>query len=225
MRNIVAASCAVALCMVMPGGMVRAQAADPVAIAAPSQTRPSATIIARGSPVPGTVLVERNALVRLMVVNEVSTKAARPGDRFVLRVDEDLEIGGVKVVPVGTKAWGEVLSAEESGVVGKAGKLTARLLYIDLPNGRLPIRGEQADRGPGGTGATVLAVVGLGVFGLFTRGTNAKLKAGEIFNGYVAEDMIFDPVAHNFLSMPATVSTTTAAPQIQVVPVAKVLSK
>ncbi|SDD61023.1 hypothetical protein SAMN05444678_11730 [Sphingomonas sp. YR710] len=152
-----------------------------------------------------------------MVVNEVSTKVARAGDRFVLRVDEDLEIGGIKIVPVGAKAWGEVLGAEESGAVGKAGKLTARLLYVDLPDGRLPLRGEQADSGPGGTGATVLAVVGLGVFGLFTRGTNAKLKAGQIFNGYVAEDMIFDPVAHNFLNMPAAAATDA--------PVATVVNK
>jgi hypothetical protein len=201
--------------------MAGAQVANPVpasvAVAVPPQNHPSATIVARASPVPGTVLVERDTIVRLMVVNEVSTKVARAGDRFVLRVDEDLEIGGIKIVPVGAKAWGEVLGAEESGAVGKAGKLTARLLYVDLPDGRLPLRGEQADSGPGGTGATVLAVVGLGVFGLFTRGTNAKLKAGQIFNGYVAEDMIFDPVAHNFLNMPAAAATDA--------PVATVVNK
>lgn len=234
MKSIVAASCAVALCTVTPGGMAMAQPAAPVApdapLAAPSPPYASATIVPRGSPVPGTVLVERDTVVRLMVVNEVSTKVARPGDRFILRVDEDLDVGGVKVVPVGAKAWGEVLGAEESGAVGKAGSLTARLLYVDLPNGRLPIRGEQADRGPGGTGATVLAVAALGIFGLFTRGTNAKLKAGQIFNGYVAEDMIFDPAAHTFLSMPAATAPiaaapSVAAPQTQVVPVAAVASK
>lgn len=218
MRNIIAVSCALALCTVTQGGIACAQAPDPVppvaAIAAPLQTRRSATIVARGSPVPGTLLVERDTVVRLMVVNEVSTKVARPGDRFILRLDEDLEVGGVKVVPVGAKAWGEVLNAERSGAVGRAGKLTAHLLYIDLPNGLLPIRGEQADRGPGGTGATVLAVAGLGVVGLFARGTNAKLKAGQIFNGNVAEDMIFDPVAHVFMSMPAAGMTVSAAPLI-----------
>jgi hypothetical protein len=204
MKIMVGGVAAVALCAAMPGGVAVAQPAVP----APAL----AAIVARTSPIPGTILVDRDTMVRLMVVNEVSTKVARAGDRFVLRVDEDVVIGGVKVVPVGTKAWGEVLRAEESGAVGKAGRLSARLLYVDLPDARLPIRGDQVDKGPGGAGSTVLAVVGLGVLGLFTRGTNAKLKAGDIFNGYVAEDMIFDPATRHFVSAPIPAIVVGAAP-------------
>ena len=78
------------------------------------------------------IFVEADTMIRLMVLNEVSTKIAKAGDRFPLRVDEDVIVNGVTVIPVGAKAWGEVLSAEESGVVGKSGKLGAKLLYVEL---------------------------------------------------------------------------------------------
>ena len=145
------------------------------------------------SPIPGTTFVERDTMVRLMVLDEVTTRTAHPGDRFKLLVDEDLVADGIRIIPTGSKAWGEVVTASESGSVGKAGRLTARLLYIEAPAGRVSIRGESSGKGPGGAGATVLGVLGLGVFGLFTRGTNAKLKAGEIFNGYTAKGLVYDP--------------------------------
>ncbi|PTQ13320.1 hypothetical protein CLG96_04255 [Sphingomonas oleivorans] len=152
----------------------------------------TATIITQPASVaPSTLLVDRDTMIRLMVVNEVTTKTAKAGDRFLLRVDEAVVVDGVTVIPVGTKAWGEVVSAEESGVVGKSGKLSARLLNIELPSGTVALRGDNATAGAGGTGETVMGVLGLGPFGLLARGNNAKLKAGEIFNGYPATDMLF----------------------------------
>ena len=61
-----------------------------------------------------------------------------------------------------------------------------------------------------------MGVIGLGPFGLFARGNNAKLKAGDIFNGYFDASMLFDPVtsrlvpvpdANDPMKVPAVVST------------------
>ena len=78
---------------------------------------PVATIAQSPAPA-GLIAVEQDTLIRLMVLNEVSTRRARAGDRFVLRVDEAVAVNGVTIIPLGAKAWGEVLDAEPSGIAG-----------------------------------------------------------------------------------------------------------
>lgn len=123
--------------------------------------------------------------VRLMVLKEINSRTARIGDRFKLRVDEPIYLNGAPVVPVGATAWGEIVSVEKNGAVGKGGRLGARLLYLDLPSSQVPLRGDYADRGGGNGAGVVLGVVGFGLFGLLTGGDSARLKAGDTFTGYV----------------------------------------
>ena len=123
--------------------------------------------------------------VRLMVLKEINSRTAQPGDRFKLRVDEPIYINGAPVVLVGATAWGEIASVEKNGAVGKGGRLGAKLLYLDLPSGQVPLRGDYADRGDGNGAGVVLAVVGFGLLGLLTGGDSARLKAGDTFTGYV----------------------------------------
>lgn len=141
----------------------------------------------------GLILIERDTVIRLMVLNEVSTRKAKPGDRFVLRVDEPVVASGVTVIPTGTKAWGEVLEAKKSGSAGKGGQLAARLLHIELGGQQIPISGESKSKGEKGSTQVALGMLGLGPFALFAPGNNAKLKAGEIFSAYLEADMLFDP--------------------------------
>ena len=42
------------------------------------------------------------------------------------------------------------------------------------------------------TGNVVAGVIAFGPFGLFMKGSNASLKAGEILNGYTLSDTAFD---------------------------------
>lgn len=158
---------------------------------------------------PDKLFVEADTMIRLMVLNEVSTKIAKAGDRFPLRVDEDVVVNGVTIIPVGSKAWGEVLSTEESGIAGKSGKLGARLLFIELNGDRIPLSGEARTAGASGTAETVMGVIALGPFGLFARGNNAKLKAGDIFNGYLDGDMLFDPATSKLI--PTQIGNEVAA--------------
>ena len=122
-----------------------------------------------------------------MVVKEVNSRTARPGDHFKLRVDEPVFINGSAVVPVGTTGWGEVISLERNGAVGKGGRLAARLLYLDTPTGRLPLRGDATNQGSGNGAGVVLAVVGFGIFGLLTGGDSARLKAGDLITAYAEQ--------------------------------------
>jgi hypothetical protein len=175
-----------------------------VPFAAAAQPAPGVTIARRAPPAshPNAIVVEQDTLIRLMVLNEVSTRTAKPGDRFVLRVDEPVVVDGVTIVPVGAKAWGEVLSAESSGAVGKAGSLSARLLHLDLGGERIPISGENQSAGERGSTQLALGVLALGPLALLSRVNNAKLKAGEIFSAYFADDMLFDPTTAKLVPFP-----------------------
>jgi hypothetical protein len=147
------------------------------------------------------ILVDRDTLIRLMVLNEVSTRTVKAGERFVLRVDEPVVVSGVTIIPVGAKAWGEVLDAEGSGAGGKAGTLAVRLLHVDAGGSQIPISGENQTKGEKGTKQVVLGALGLGLLAplaLLAPGNNAKLKAGEIFNAYFTSDMLFDPASSTF---------------------------
>jgi hypothetical protein len=150
-----------------------------------------------------TLLLKRDTPVHLMVINEVSTKERGVGYRFKLRVNQPVMSDGVVAIPVGTVAWGEVTSAESSGNVGKTGALSAKLVEIDLNGTAIPLVGEKKAQGKDSTGETVMAVWALGPLGLFTKGNNAKIKAGELMVGFTTADAV--------IMRPGAPATTPAA--------------
>lgn len=162
---------------------------QPAAIAV---SPPVVTIVpAASAPVPGLVL-PKGTMVRLMVLNEVNSRDHRGGHRFVLRVDEEVTVGGVTIIPIGANAWGEVMSAQGTGSAGKSGTLDARLLHVEANGRQVPLEGQRQAGGGNSTGAVVAGVIAFGIFGLLTKGSNASLKAGEILNGYTVDDERFD---------------------------------
>lgn len=142
---------------------------------------------------PPSIVLPSGTMVRLMVTKEVNSRDHKAGYRFKLRVDEDVTVGGVKIIPIGATAWGEVTEAEGTGGVGKSGRINARLLYVETQGKQVPLQGERQNRGGGAGGQVVASVLGFGVFGLLMKGNNATLKAGEILNGYTVSDTNFEP--------------------------------
>jgi hypothetical protein len=175
------------LAVALAAASIQQQAAQPLVppLAAPALPDPAAALA------PGLVL-PKGTMVRLMVLKEVNSRDNKPGDRFVLRVDEDVRVGSVTVVPTGAKAWGELVAIERTGAAGKSGKLNARLLYLEAAGRRIDLQGERQSAGNGGTGQAVAGVVAFGLFGLLMKGNNASLKAGEILNGYTLADTPVD---------------------------------
>lgn len=169
--------------------------ADPSAAEpAPVVAAPEAPA-APSAPAPIALTLPKGTMLRLMVLNEVNSRDHKAGHRFVLRVDEEVKIGPVTVIPIGAKAWGEVTSAAGTGGLGESGKLSAKLLYVEAGGQRIALDGTRQTKGADGTGQVVGAVIGLGIFGLLTKGNNATLKAGDIINGYTVDDARFDPPA------------------------------
>lgn len=169
--------------------------------AAPAAAQPELVVASPAPPAdrPGAIVVARDTMVRLMVLNEVNTNSAQPGDRFVLRVDENVVVGGATVIPVGAKAYGEVTRVKSNGAVGKAGSVGAKLLYVELGEDRIPLTGESESKGRKEGGGVVMASAIWGPFGLLMKGGAGKLKAGHIFNGYIPADLLYDPATGRFV--------------------------
>lgn len=176
-----------ALSMTVAAALAAAPIADQPAEAVTAQPAPAPVLAA-----PAPVVLPKGTLVRLMVTKEINSRDNKAGHRFSLRVDEDVIAGGVTIVPVGGKAWAEVVSAEGTGAAGKSGKLNARLLYLEAMGQQVPLDGERAAKGGSSTGAVVASVLAFGIPGLLMKGNNATLRAGEIFNGYTVSDASFE---------------------------------
>jgi hypothetical protein len=167
--------------------------AQPITVApATAPTEISATSAATVPTPPPSLILPKGTMVRLMVIREVSSREHQAGHRFALRVDEDVKAEGITVIPVGAKGWGEVVSSEGTSGVGKSGEINARLLYVESGDRRIPLEGSRENKGSGGTGQVVASVIAFGPLGLLMKGNNAKLKAGEILNGYTTEDAVLD---------------------------------
>ena len=134
----------------------------------------------RPNPVPGGTPVE------LMVTKEVDSRSAREGDRFKLRVNAPVMANGVIAVPIGAAAWGEVTYVNGTGAAGSKGRLSAKLLYINLPGGPLAISGSHGIEGKANTAGVLIGVASFGLLGLLMKGGNAHFKAGDILTGYIS---------------------------------------
>ena len=142
---------------------------------------------------PAAVLLPHDTPVELMATAEVSTATAKPGTVFKLRVNKPVSLDGKVVVPVGTPAFGEVVTATDSGGLGKSGHMSAHLLHIQLGEARIPLEGDTQAKGTGAGSAGVAFVASLfNPLTLFHRGNNAKIKAGEILAGFVSKDVALD---------------------------------
>jgi len=174
--------------MLLASSAQDAPAAEPAAAAVTADLIVAEPVDAPPAPEPAALVLRRDTPIHFMVVSEVTTKTHTAGHRFKLRVDKPVAIGGVTVIPIGATAWGEVLDAEKSGNAGKSGTLSAKLLYVDIGGVQVPISGTNDAKGASGAGETVLGVLALGPLGLFAKGNNAKIKAGELMTGFVEQD-------------------------------------
>lgn len=134
-----------------------------------------------------TVTVKQGTPVEMMATKEISTADAAPGMLFRLRINKPVMLDARTLIPEGAWAIGEVLSATPSGRLGRSGQMTTRLLYVETAGSRIPLLCDMAIRGRG-AGSAAIAVRFAGIAGLFHRGNNAKIKAGELVYGTVAQD-------------------------------------
>ena len=114
-----------------------------------------------------------------VTTEKLSSKTASEGDRIALRVDEDVRIDGVVVIPKGALVRGSVSEAKAAGRMGRGGKLNIRIESTTLADGqRINVRSTKAKSGDDATGTTVALTVLFGPIGLLKKGSDAEIKEG-----------------------------------------------
>lgn len=123
--------------------------------------------------------------VRLQVTEKLSSATATEGQRFGLSLDEDVQVGGIVVVPRGAKAVGTVINARKRGHMGKAGELNIQINYLLVGDQRVPLRASSGRQGDSKVGATVALTVLFGPLGLLKRGKDVELNPGVVLTAQV----------------------------------------
>ena len=141
---------------------------------------PPPVLAKRGEPgVRPDITVPAGTRVLLALVNEVSTKRAKDGDRVYLRTDSPVAVDGRVVIPRGSDVAGTVTRAKKAGRVSGKGELYIRFDSLILPNGvsrdfhaRPPgEEGKVEGNGKAADPRTVMAGAGMGAtIGGITRG-------------------------------------------------------
>jgi hypothetical protein len=143
----------------------------------------------RIEPAQGPLVLRYGTRVPMKTVHPLSSKRAHQGQRFDLEVTEDVRVEGFLVIPKGSRGVGEVSRAIPKGMMGKAGRLAVRVLFVEVGGQRIRLDGQAADRGKSGLAPVVVGMPLIGIASGFFTGKSAVIPAGSAIDGYVYADL------------------------------------
>jgi hypothetical protein len=151
----------------------------PLVIQETPQAQEAVNVLKQGTP------------IHLATETEMNSQDNRIGDRIDLRVLDAVSLNGHTVIPVGTRAVGEVTLVRKKGMWGKSGRLEFRPLYLSLGGREIPIstRASTKEKGETGTAGVVASIVVLPLAGFFVTGTSAKIPRGSNVDAELSEDL------------------------------------
>ena len=154
------------------------------------------------------VVIPARTLVQLSTVDPLDSRSVRQGQRFALRVSEDVTVGSTVVIPRGTPAVGEVEAVSGKGMVGKAGRLLLQPLFIELAGQRVNLVGANDKRGKDSTTGVAIGSLLISGLGIFITGKSASVPAGSLLPGRLRSDVTLPSAA---VQKPATPASPAAA--------------
>jgi len=132
------------------------------------------SVLARAQAPPSPkVLLAEGTEITLRMAQDVSSRAARPGEPVELTLAEDLKVGDVLVAQKGARALGEVVQGKRPDFWGEAGEVSLRVHFLRVGDEKVEIRGAI---GSAGTRYVVI------------RGSQAVIKAGTLVKAFIAKD-------------------------------------
>ena|SRR5947209_8435260 len=151
--------------------------------------------------------------VRMKINRTVSSSSVQQGENIDFRTLDDVKIDDAVVIPKGSTAIATVTEAVPKGHMGKGGKLNMNIDYVQLPSGeQLPLRGIQAVRGGGHTGAMTGGMVATAIvfwpaapLFLFMHGKDISIREGHEITVYTNSE-------YNLLAATTKVVTTAKTP-------------
>lgn len=147
----------------------------------------------------GKVLMRPDNMVRVKVIDQITSKRNKRGDTFRYVLLDPIMYGLRTLVPAGTKGMGRVGRSKARGFFGRPGMLDLEFGSVDLP-GATPARIYLAEtvispepREPEAIGAAGVGLIAFGPLGLaggaMIRGHDVSVEAGSVFHVEVAVDV------------------------------------
>lgn len=206
-----AAAVVVASCLLAQGAMAQDQTQVP---ADPATPLPASDMTPAPAPAPAPAVVPKNTQIVIEITDLVSSKTAKIGDTFNLKLAEPVTLDGAVVIPAGTPGKGEVIDAAKAGMGGKSGKLVLAVRYLDFQGSQVAIHGLKLDIvGKDNFNTAVAATVAVGIIGLAVTGGNMEVQPGTLAHAKLAADFVpTAPAADAPPSTPAPAADATPAP-------------
>jgi hypothetical protein len=126
------------------------------------------------------VLLTEGTEVSLKMAQDISSRAARPGEPIELTLAEDLKVGDLVVAKAGARALVEVVQGKKPDFWGEAGEVSIRVHFLGVGNKKVEIQG---------------AAGSAGVRYVVIRGSQAIIKTGTPVKAFVAADVAVEPLA------------------------------
>jgi hypothetical protein len=137
-----------------------------------------------------------NTEILVKMTSEISSKKVREGDTFTAVTASDVMLANMVVIPRGSRVNGAITWRTGKGAFGKSAKMEYSLSSLDLNGQSIPLQGHFRQEGSGNTGATVGAVVAVGVFAAFVTGKSAVVPMGTELKVYTRMPLpVLPPVA------------------------------
>ncbi len=142
------------------------------------------------------VLVPAGTAIEIRVDQALSSQTAVRGDRFPISVVNPVIVDGAVVVPAGATGIGEVIHAAGKGFGGRGGELIVAARHIDIPGGRLLLRGFRINRaGTNNAAEAIGATLVVPLAGLVVTGSSAQIALGQTALARTKADFPAPPAA------------------------------
>ena len=154
-------------------------------IAAPPQVPAPAQV-----PAPTPIKVPEGTEFSVRIDEALSSSSASEGDRFTITLEDDVKLPDGTVLRAGYHGVGEVVEAQDNGMLAKSGKLNIRLVYLKVGDDRIRLRANKGAEGEARIGATVATVILFWPAAPFIKGKDVSLKKGTIMRAYAEQDTV-----------------------------------
>ncbi|MBZ5514712.1 MAG: PEGA domain-containing protein [Acidobacteriia bacterium] len=170
---------------------------------------------------PGTIKVPDGTLVRLALLDNLSSATNNADDAVNFELTEDVKVGEIVAIPKGSTARGHIVEVQPRRRMGRAGKLNFSVDYVKALDGsNVRLRASSARQGEDKSGTVIVGTVLLGGLFLIMRGKDVNIPKGTAFNAYVDGDReVAVAGAAPVAAQPATTAASAApAPAAQPAP-------
>jgi hypothetical protein len=176
--------------------------------------------VAEQAPASNVVKILDGTVLRLALLDSLSSATNQVDDPVHFEVVEDVKVGEVVAIPEGSTASGHVVEVEPKRLLGRSGKLNFSVDFVKAADGsNVRLRAKSTRKGEEQSG-TLLAPLFM-----IIRGKDVNIPKGTQFNAYVDGDREITlpnsapaPAAASPTANPAPAAATAPAPAAQAAP-------